>query len=208
MVEVLHHPVVSTNLAAMRDKATSSVAFRRHVATIARFLAYEALKDAKMRAVTVETPVDAAQCEVLDEPGLAIVPILRAGMGMLEAVLEVVPAAKVGVVGIKRNEETAEPLPYYENIPCAENASALALVVDPMLATGGSACDAIACVKKKGYGRIKFLCLVAAPQGLEKLQSEHPDVDIYAAAKDERLNSNFYIVPGLGDAGDRIFGTE
>ena len=136
-----------------------------------------------------------------------IVPILRAGMGMLDAMLHVLPYAKVGVLGMQRDEATAEPMPYYAKVPPAKTGDELALVVDPMLATGGSACDAVAQLKKLGYRRIKFLCLISAPEGISKLESSYPDVPVFTAARDERLNEQFYIVPGLGDAGDRIFGT-
>ena len=153
------------------------------------------------------TPVAKAKGVKVNEPRIILVPILRAGMGMLDAMLNVLPYAKVGVLGMQRNETTAEPVPYYAKVPPAKDGEELALVIDPMLATGGSACDAVAQLKKLGYKRIKFLNLISAPEGIAKFESEHPDVPVYTAAKDERLNSHFYIVPGLGDAGDRIFGT-
>ena len=158
-----------------------------------------------MKAVDVITPVAKARGALVDEH-IVLVPILRAGMGMLDAMLGVLPYAKVGVLGMQRNEDTAEPIPYYAKVPPAKGEE-LAIVIDPMLATGGSACDAVAQLKKLGYRRIKCLHLIAAPEGVAKFEKEHPEVPVFIAALDERLNSHYYIVPGLGDAGDRIFGT-
>ena len=207
MVTILKHPIAGDHIAALRDKATQPDAFRRHLDALATLLAVEALRDIRTKEVQVETPLAMAKCDIVDEPGLIITPILRAGVGMLNAVLNVIPYAQVGMVGIKRNEETAEPIAYYENVPQALKGDELAVVIDPMLATGGSVCSAIARLKNLGYRRIKFLCIVASPQGLDKVQSDHPDVQIYTAVRDEGLNSKCYILPGLGDAGDRIFGT-
>ena len=202
---VANHPLVAHRIGLMRDQKTPPKIFRELVSEITNFLAYEALKDLRVERVPVVTPVAKTEGDRIAEK-IVIVPILRAGMGMLNAMLGVLPSAKVGVLGMQRNEETAEPIPYYAKVPPAKGEE-LALVIDPMLATGGSACDAFAQLKKLGYKRIVFLNLIAAPEGLAKVEAEHPDVPVFTAAKDERLNSHYYIVPGLGDAGDRIFGT-
>ncbi len=205
MHTVLKHPLVDHRITLMRDQATPPKLFRELVNELTTFLAYEALEDVRTRTVDVVTPVAKTTGAVIDER-VVLVPILRAGMGMLDAMLHVLPYAKVGVLGMQRNEETAEPIPYYAKVPPAKGEE-LALVIDPMLATGGSACDAVAQLKKLGYRRIKFLNLISAPEGIAKFEAAHPDVPVFTAAQDERLNSHFYIVPGLGDAGDRIFGT-
>ncbi|MBQ9431470.1 MAG: uracil phosphoribosyltransferase [Kiritimatiellae bacterium] len=205
MYIVLEHPLAEHRMTMMRDQNTPPKIFRELVNEVTTFLAYEALKDIRTERVEVVTPVAATTgLRIADD--VVVVPILRAGMGMLNSMLEILPSAKVGVLGIQRNEETAEPVPYYSKVPPAK-AEELAVVIDPMLATGGSACDAVAELKKFGYRRIKFLSLVSAPEGIARFEREHPDVPVYTAARDERLNSSFYIVPGLGDAGDRIFGT-
>ena len=205
MHTVLKHPLVDHRITLMRDQATPPKLFRELVNELTTFLAYEALEDVRTRTVDVVTPVAKTTGAVIDER-VVLVPILRAGMGMLDAMLHVLPYAKVGVLGMQRNEKTAEPIPYYAKVPPAKGEE-LALVIDPMLATGGSACDAVAQLKKLGYRRIKFLNLISAPEGIAKFEAAHPDVPVFTAAQDERLNSHFYIVPGLGDAGDRIFGT-
>ena len=205
MHTVLQHPLVNHRVTLMRDQATPPKLFRELVNEITEFLAFEALKDVRMKAVDVVTPVAKARGALVDEH-IVLVPILRAGMGMLDAMLDVLPYAKVGVLGMQRNEDTAEPIPYYAKVPPAKGEE-LAIVIDPMLATGGSACDAVAQLKKLGYRRIKCLHLIAAPEGVANFEKEHPEVPVFIAALDERLNSHFYIVPGLGDAGDRIFGT-
>ena len=207
MHTVLNHPLVAHRVTLLRDRATPHKLFRELVDEITTFLAYEALRDVKTRPVDVETPVAKTVGSRVDEPNVIIVPILRAGMGMVGAMLDVLPYAKVGVLGMQRNETTAEPVTYYSKVPPAKNGDELAVVVDPMLATGGSACDAVVELKRLGYRRIKFLCLISAPEGISRFEREHPDVPVFTSAKDERLNSHFYIVPGLGDAGDRIFGT-
>ena len=205
MHTILNHPLVDHRMAYMRDVATAPKLFRELVSEVTTFLAFEALRDVNTREVEVQTPVaKTVGRKVSDE--IVLVPILRAGMGMLDAMLDVLPYAKVGVLGMQRNEETAEPVPYYSKVPPAKG-DELALVIDPMFATGGSAVDAVAQLKKLGYRRIKFLCLVSAPEGMENFEKHHPDVPVFTAALDKRLNSHFYIVPGLGDAGDRIFGT-
>jgi len=203
----LDHPLVRHRLTLMRDQATPPKLFRELVNEITIFLAYEALRDIRTRPVEVVTPVAKTTGLRVDEPRIILVPILRAGMGMLDAMLHLLPYAKVGVLGMQRDETTAEPVPYYEKVPPAKNGEELAIVIDPMLATGGSACDAVSQLKKLGYKRIKFLCLISAPEGVGRFEKEHPDVTVCTSAIDERLNSHYYIVPGLGDAGDRIFGT-
>ena len=207
MHTVLNHPLVAHRVTLMRDRATPHKLFRELVDEITTFLAYEALRDVKTRPVDVETPVARAAGKRVDEPNIIIVPILRAGMGMVGSMLDVLPYAKVGVLGMQRNEKTAEPVTYYSRVPPAKSGEELAIVVDPMLATGGSACDAAAELKRLGYRRIKFLNLISAPEGIARFEKEHPDVPVFTAAEDKCLNSSFYIVPGLGDAGDRIFGT-
>ena len=206
MHTVLDHPLVNHRVTMLRNRETPPKLFRELASEITEFLAFEALKDVRTEEVSVETPLrHATGVKVTDR--IVLVPILRAGMGMLDAMLRVLPYAKVGVLGMQRNEATAEPVPYYAKVPPAKDGAELAIVIDPMLATGGSACDAVAQLKKLGYRRIKFLNLISAPEGIAKFEECHPDVPVFTAAKDERLNSHFYIVPGLGDAGDRIFGT-
>ena len=205
MHTVLNHPLVDHRMTYMRDVATQPKLFRELVSEVTTFLAFEALKDVKTETVELQTPVAKTTGRKVAD-SIVLVPILRAGMGMLDAMLHVLPYAKVGVLGMQRNEETAEPVPYYSKVPPAKG-DELAIVIDPMFATGGSAVDAVGQLKKLGYKRIKFLCLVSAPEGMGKFESTHPDVPVFTAALDERLNSHFYIVPGLGDAGDRIFGT-
>ena len=205
MHTVLDHPLVNHRVTMLRNRETPPKLFRELASEITEFLAFEALKDVRTEEVSVETPLrHATGVKVTDR--IVLVSILRAGMGMLDAMLRVLPYAKVGVLGMQRNEETAEPIPYYAKVPPAKG-DELAIVIDPMLATGGSACDAVAQLRKLGYSRIKFLCLISAPEGIAKFESEFPDVPVWTAAKDSHLNSHHYIVPGLGDAGDRIFGT-
>ena len=189
----------------MRDVATQPKLFRELVSEITTFLAYEALRDIKTVEIPVQTPIaKTTGCKVAEN--IVLVPILRAGMGMLDAMLRLLPYAKVGVLGMQRNEETAEPIPYYAKVPPAKG-DELAIIIDPMFATGGSAVDAVSQLKKLGYKRIVFLNLISAPEGIANFEKCHPDVPVYTAAKDDHLNSHYYIVPGLGDAGDRIFGT-
>ena len=205
MHTVLRHPLVDHRLAYLRDCATQPKLFRELISEITTFLAYEALRDLQVKDVEVQTPLaKMVGRKVCDR--IVLVPILRAGMGMLDAMLNVLPYAKVGVLGMQRNEETAEPIPYYAKVPPAKG-DELAIVIDPMLATGGSAADAVSQLQKLGYRRIKFLNIVSAPEGVKHFATLHPDVPVYSAAMDDRLNSHYYIVPGLGDAGDRIFGT-
>ena len=205
MHTVLTHPLVRHRITLMRDVSTKPKLFRELVDEVTGFLAFESLKNLRTEEIPVTTPITKTTGAKISD-SIVIVPILRAGMGMLNSMLHVLPYARVGVLGMQRDEQTAEPVPYYAKVPPATG-DELAVVIDPMLATGGSACDAFTQLKKLGYRRIVFLCLIAAPEGIAAVEREHPDVPVFAATKDECLNSNFYIVPGLGDAGDRIFGT-
>lgn len=205
MTTVVRHPLLDHRLAHLRDAATPPRVFRELVAEITSFLAYEALRDLRTAPVPVQTPLARTTGRTLAED-VVIVPVLRAGLGMLGALLRLLPDAKVGVLGMQRNEATAEPVPYYAKVPPAKGGERV-LLIDPMFATGGSAADAVAQLKALGYTRIVFLNLVAAPEGIANFEARHPDVPVYTAARDERLDERFYIVPGLGDAGDRIFGT-
>ena len=205
-VHVMDHPLVAHKLSIMRDKNTSVKDFRELVGEIGMFIAYEATRDLALTTRTIETPICAAEMPTLAGKKLAVVPILRAGLGLVDGVLRMVPSARVGHIGMFRDEETLEPHTYFCKLP-KDIAEREALIVDPMLATGGSAAAAIDEMKKRGCKHIKLLVLVAAPEGIECIRKAHPDVDIYAGAVDQCLNENGYIVPGLGDAGDRIFGT-
>ena len=204
---VMDHQLVQHKVAILRDISTGTKQFKELVSELAVLLAYEATRDLPLEDVDVQTPVDVAHCKMLAGKKMAIVPILRAGLGMVEGVQTLVPSAKVGHIGLYRDPDTLQPVEYYCKLP-ADIEERDVFVVDPMLATGGSAADAIKLIKEKGAKRIKFLGLIAAPEGIEKLRTAHPDVDIYVAALDSHLNDHGYIVPGLGDAGDRIFGTK
>ena len=204
---VLDHPLVEHKLSILRDKKTGTKEFRELVSELGMFLCYEAMRDAQLDDVEIETPMTKLIAKRLDEDKYAFLPILRAGTGMLDGLINVIPNAKIGHIGMYRNEETLEPVRYFFKVP-KDIKNREVLVLDPMLATGGSGCDAIEQLKKEGVTKIKFLCLIAAPEGVKRMQEEHPDVKIYTAALDEKLNENGYIVPGLGDAGDRIFGTK
>jgi len=204
---ILNHPLIEHKISILRRKETSTKEFRELISELAMFLCYEALKDAKLDEINIETPVAKTKGKVFNEDNYAFVPILRAGTGMIDGVLRVIPNAKVGHIGLYRNEETLEPVEYYCKLPKnIENKTVI--ILDPMLATGGSGSEAISMIKKRGVKKIKFLAIIAAPEGLERIKKEHPDVEIYAAYKDSHLNDSGYIVPGLGDAGDRIFGTK
>ena len=203
VVKIVDHPLIQHKISLMRDRNTGTKEFRDLVSEIATLLCYEATRDLPTEEVEVETPIALARTHVLAGRKLALVPILRAGLGMVT----LIPAAKVGHIGLYRNEETLEPVEYYCKLP-KDIAERDVFVLDPMLATGGSAIDAIGQIKKRGAKHIKFIGLIAAPEGLKALHEAHPDVDIYVAAQDEKLNENGYIIPGLGDAGDRIFGTK
>ena len=203
---ILNHPLVTHKLSILRSKKTGTKEFREIVGELSEFLCYEALKDAELEECEIETPLVKMKTKRLNENKYAFVPILRAGMGMIDGVLNVIPNAKIGHIGLYRDEETLEPHKYYYKVPRdIENREVI--IVDPMLATGGSAVDAIKMIKADGVKKIKFLCMIAAPEGIERVQKEYPDVQIFAAALDESLNEKGYILPGLGDAGDRIFGT-
>ena len=204
---VLDHPLITHKLAFLRDINTGTKEFRELVTEISTILVYEAMRDATLERTTIQTPLEEMVTGILDENNYAIVPILRAGMGMVDGVLNVIPNAKIGHIGLYRNEETFEPVEYYYKMPeDIENREVL--VIDPMLATGGSASATISRLKQDGVTSIKFLCIVAAPQGIETLENDHPDVKIFCATVDRQLNENAYILPGLGDAGDRVYGTK
>lgn len=203
----LNHPLIQHKLAILRDKNTGTKEFRELAGEISMFLCYEAMKDAILEDTEIETPIEKMKTGKLDEDKYAFVPILRAGMGMLDGVIRVIPNAKIGHIGMYRNEKTFEPVNYFFKVPKdIENREVI--ILDPMLATGGSAIDAIELLKSKGVKKIKFLSIIAAPEGLERVEKEHPDVQVYCANIDKYLNENKYIVPGLGDAGDRIYGTK
>lgn len=201
------HPLIQHKISILRSIETSSNQFRTLVEEITMLMCYEAMRDLPLEKTVIETPLAKMESNVLAGVKLAVVPILRAGLGMVNGVLNLVPSARVGHIGMYRDEETLEPQPYYCKLP-AKIGERIVFVVDPMLATGGSAVDAINQIKAMGGVKIKFMCLVAAPEGIKKLQEAHPDVDIFCASVDEGLNENGYILPGLGDAGDRIFGTK
>ena len=203
----LKHPLIEHKLSILRNKETGTKEFRELVKEIAMFLCYEAMKDAKLEKVEIETPIEKMKTGKLNEDKYAFVPILRAGMGMLDGVISVVPNAKIGHIGMYRNEETFEPVNYFFKVPKDIDKREI-ILLDPMLATGGSAIDAIDLLKSKGAKKIKFLCIIAAPEGIKKVEKAHPDVQIQCGSIDKKLNESKYIVPGLGDAGDRIFGTK
>ena len=204
---ILDHPLVQHKVSLLRNKATGTKEFKELVSELATLLCYEATRDLPLEEVEIETPIAVAHTNVLSGRKLALVPILRAGLGMVDGMLTLLPAAKVGHIGLYRNEETLEPVEYYCKLP-SDIAERDVIVLDPMLATGGRARDAITQIKKRGARSIKFIGIIAAPEGLKALHEAHPDVDIYVAALYEKLNEKGYIVPGLGDAGDRIFGTK
>ncbi len=206
-VVVMDHPLIQHKIGIMRRKDTGSKEFRTLVSEVAMLECYEATRDLELRDVEIETPICKTTVKELKGKKLAVVPILRAGLGMVEGMLEMIPAAKVGHIGLYRDPETAEPVEYYCKLP-ADCANREVFVVDPMLATGGSAVAALQMLKDKGVKNIRFMCIIAAPDGVKRLQEAHPDVDLFIGALDERLNEKKYIVPGLGDAGDRIFGTK
>ncbi|MBP1553664.1 MAG: uracil phosphoribosyltransferase [Oscillospiraceae bacterium] len=206
-VVILDHPLIKHKVAIMRNKETGTKEFKEVAKEIAMLMCYEATRNLAVEDVEIETPITTTTCQMLSGRKLAIVPILRAGLGMVDGMLALVPSAKIGHIGLYRDEETLEPVEYYCKMP-SDIAERDVFVVDPMLATGGSACDAIKLIKARGAKNIKFMCLIAAPEGIKKLTETHPDVDVYCAALDSHLNEHGYIVPGLGDAGDRIFGTK
>ncbi len=203
----LNHPLITHKLAILRDKKTSTKEFRELVSEIAMFVCYEAMHDAKLESVEIETPIKKFKTKKIDQDKYAFVPILRAGMGMLDGVITVIPNAKIGHVGMYRDEKTFKPVNYFFKVP-KDIEKREVIILDPMLATGGSAIDAIELLKSKGVKKIKFLCIIAAPEGLKLVTEKHPDVKIYCGCIDKHLNKDKYIVPGLGDAGDRIYGTK
>ena len=204
---VINHPMIQHKLSIMRDKDTGSKDFRELLKEISLLMGYEVTRDLPLADKEIETPICKMTAKKVSGRKLAVVPILRAGLGMVDGLLTLVPVAKVGHIGLYRNEETHQPVEYYCKLP-EDIDERLVIVTDPMLATGGSACDAITMLKKRGCKNIRLMCLVAVPEGIDAVRSNHPDVDIYVAAIDDHLNENAYIVPGLGDAGDRIFGTK
>ncbi|MBR3563797.1 MAG: uracil phosphoribosyltransferase [Clostridia bacterium] len=206
-VILIDHPMIQHKLTLMRKEETSSKDFRELLEEIAMFMAYEVTRDLPLMPIRIKTPICETEQNIIEGKALVIVPILRAGLGMVSGLHRLVPAAKVGHIGLYRDPKTHKPVEYYCKLPEGISEREV-ILVDPMLATGGSAVDAITLIKQKGGVNIKFMCLVAAPEGIKAVQDAHPDVNIYTAAIDECLNENAYIVPGLGDAGDRIFGTK
>ena len=202
----LNHPLIEHKLSILRDKRTGSKEFRELISEITLFLCYEAMKDAKLSEVEIETPLTKMKARQINENEYVFVPIIRAGTGMIDGIVTMIPNAKIGHIGLYRNEETLKPVRYYYKMPKGIQDKKV-IIIDPMLATGGSGIDAITLLKEDGVKDIKFLSIIAAPEGLKKMQEVHPDVQIYCAAIDDHLNDVGYIVPGLGDAGDRIFGT-
>ena len=205
--QILDHPLIQHKISLMRKKETGSKDFRELASEVATLMCYEATRDLPLKEVTVETPICRCKTKMIAGRKLAIVPILRAGLGMVDGMLTLIPAAKVGHIGLYRDEETAKPIEYFCKLPC-DISEREVIVVDPMLATGGSAVAAITFVKEYGCKSITLMNIIAAPEGIKAVREAHPDVDIFVAAVDEKLNDHAYIVPGLGDAGDRIFGTK
>lgn len=206
-VTIMEHPLIKHKISMLRDKNTGTNEFRTLVEEIAMLMGFEALRDLPTEDVEIETPIEVTKQPMIAGKKLAVVPILRAGLGMVGGILNLVPTAKVGHIGLYRDPETHEPHEYYCKLPEPIDQRTI-LVVDPMLATGGSGADAVTMIKEHGGKNIKFMCIIAAPEGLEKLHEAHPDIQIYVGSLDRELNENAYICPGLGDAGDRIFGTK
>ena len=205
-LHILDHPLITHKLSIMRNKRTGSKDFRELLDEIAMLMGYELTRDLPLEDVVIETPIEKMTAKAVSGKKLAIVPILRAGLGMVDGLLRLIPVARVGHIGLYRDPETHKPVEYYCKLP-TDIEERIVILVDPMLATGGSASDALTMLKERGCKHIRFMCLVASPEGVAKVQEDHPDVPIYTAALDECLNEHAYIVPGLGDAGDRIFGT-
>ena len=205
-LHVVDHPLIQHKLSIMRNKKTGSKDFRELLNEIAMLMGYELTRDLPLDEITIETPIQKTKAYTISGKKLAIVPILRAGLGMVDGLQKLVPVAKVGHIGLYRDPETHSPVEYYCKLPL-DIEERTVILVDPMLATGGSACDALTMLKNKGCKDIRFMCLVAAPEGVQAVQAAHPDIEIFTAALDQKLNEHAYIVPGLGDAGDRIFGT-
>lgn len=205
-LHIIDHPLVQHKLSIMRDKETSTMKFRELLQEIAMLMGYEITRDFPLMYEDIETPLMPMKAPKIAGTKVVVVPILRAGLGMVDGLMKLMPSARIGHIGLYRDEETCLPVFYYYKMPVSKDR--LVILTDPMLATGGSACDAISRLKKDGYTRIKLMCLVASPEGVEAVNKLHPDVDIYLASLDEGLNDRNYILPGLGDAGDRIFGTK
>ena len=205
-VHIVDHPLVQHKLSIMRNKKTSTKKFRKALKEISMFMGYEVTRDFPLTYEEIETPLQTMNAPKIAGKKVVIAPILRAGLGMVDGLLELIPSARIGHIGLYRDEQTCEPVFYYYKMPAGKDR--MVIVTDPMLATGGSACDAIARLKNDGFSNIRLMCLVASPQGLKRVSEEHPDVDIYLASLDEGMNEKNYILPGLGDAGDRIFGTK
>jgi uracil phosphoribosyltransferase len=206
-VYVFDHPLIQHKMALLRDKRTSTKDFRELVNEVGLLMGFEATRDLELEEHDIETPICPTKAMMLPSISIAIVPILRAGLGLVDGLMRLIPNAKVGHIGLYRDETTHEPVEYYCKLP-ADAQERILIVVDPMLATGGSASDAISMIKKRGAKQIKLCCLVSAPEGIRRILKDHPDVDLYVAAVDRQLNENCYIMPGLGDAGDRLFGTK
>jgi uracil phosphoribosyltransferase len=206
-VYVFDHPLIQHKLTYIRQKDTGTKDFRELVDEVATLMAFEITRDMPLEDIEIETPISKTKAKVISGKKIGVIPILRAGIGMVDGILKLIPAAKVGHIGLYRDPETLKPIEYYVKLPTDVEERDF-IIVDPMLATGGSAIEAISSLKKRGGKNIKFMCLIAAPEGVAALQEAHPDVDIYIAALDEKLNEKGYIVPGLGDAGDRLFGTK
>jgi uracil phosphoribosyltransferase len=206
-LHVIDHPLVQHKLSLMRDKTTGTKDFRELLQEVATLMAYEVTRDLPLKEVEIETPIGPCRTRIIDGRMLGIIPILRAGLGMVDGIMQLVPGAKVGHIGLYRDPVTLQPVEYYCKLPSDATEREL-IVLDPMLATGGSSAAAIRFLKDRGCRSIKLVCLIGAPEGIHRVQEEHPDVDIYIAAVDEKLNEHGYIVPGLGDAGDRLFGTK
>ncbi|MBQ9970376.1 MAG: uracil phosphoribosyltransferase [Oscillospiraceae bacterium] len=204
---IMDHPLIQHKITLLRDKNTGSKEFRELISEVTMLMCYEATRDLPLKQVEVETPMCVTKSKVISGRKLALVPILRAGIGMVDGILNLLPAAKVGHIGLYRDHDTHEPVEYYCKLP-VDVAEREVIVLDPMLATGGSAIDAITKIKENGVKQIKFMCIIAAPEGVEALIAAHPDVQVYCGALDGHLNEDKYIIPGLGDAGDRIFGTK
>ena len=206
-VTQINHPLIQHKLSFIRSKETGAKDFRQLVEEVSMLMAYEATRDLATEEVEIETPICKTKCQMLAGKKMAVVPILRAGIGMVDGILNLIPAAKVGHIGLYRDEETLQPVEYFCKLP-QDISEREVIVVDPMLATGGSAADAIGLLKQRGAVKIRLMCLISSPEGVEFVQNSHPDVDIYVGSIDEKLNEKGYIVPGLGDAGDRLFGTK
>jgi len=205
-LHIINHPMVQHKLTLMRKKQTSTRDFRNLLREIGMLMGYEITRDFPLHDIEIETPMEKTIAKEIASRKVVVVPILRAGLGMVEGLLDLMPSARVGHIGMYRDETTHEPVFYYYRMPAGKDR--MVILTDPMLATGGSACDAVRRLKSDGYTNIRMMCLVAAPKGVERMQKEHPDIDIYTASLDRELNENCYILPGLGDAGDRIFGTK